>query len=180
MIYDKTLGKTVVDLSSVFTGSTVQKVEALTKLLTSMLPLMDASMLNVTVESSRFVDVSDIKRIVIAGSRTCRSTGVLKKALRVCGWKPSVILCGEALGADQLGKRYAVSKGLHVESFPADWKSKGKGAGMIRNLEMLKRADGLIALWDGRSPGTRHIIHSAKALNIPTHVQLFDSDDFLT
>lgn len=38
----------------------------------------------------------------------------------------------------------------------------GKMAGPIRNLEMAKYADGLIAFWDGKSRGTRDMITKAK------------------
>ncbi len=134
MIYDKTLGKIVEDLSFISEGSVEQRVEAITRLLTGLMPIMNASTLNAAAGTVRFVDVSAIKRVVVAGSRSCTSATVLKKALRTCKWSPSVILCGEALGADQLGKRLANARGLEVESFPADWKTKGKGAGMIRNL----------------------------------------------
>ena len=37
-----------------------------------------------------------------------------------------------------------------------------KAAGMVRNAEMAKCSDALIAFWDGESSGTRHMINFAR------------------
>jgi hypothetical protein len=53
--------------------------------------------------------------------------------------------------------------GYEVKEYPADWRGKGKRAGIIRNLEMLDtKPDKVIAFWDGRSTGTGHTISEAK------------------
>lgn len=38
---------------------------------------------------------------------------------------------------------------------PADWDRYGNAAGPIRNRKMAEVADALVAVWDGRSPGTK-------------------------
>ena len=42
--------------------------------------------------------------------------------------------------------------------FPAQWERYGKRAGPIRNAAMAKYADYGVALWDGESRGTAHMI----------------------
>jgi hypothetical protein len=145
-----------------------------------MLPIFGDDGLNGLFKETRFIDTKQIKRVIIAGSRTAESMTILRKALRECGWKPKVILSGRAPGADRLGERYANAEGLELEEYPADWNRLKKRAGMVRNAEMVKHADGLIALWDGKSPGTRHVIACAHARGIPTYVYVFDPADFLT
>ena len=44
---------------------------------------------------------------------------------------------------------------------PAKWDKHGNSAGMIRNSQMADYADGLIALWDGESRGTKNMIETA-------------------
>lgn len=66
-------------------------------------------------------------------------------------------------GADGIGEKYAKERGLKVHPYPADWKGKGKGAGFIRNSEMAKVGDALIAFHDGISSGTANMIKTAKA-----------------
>ena len=108
----------------------------------------------------------DIKRnIIVAGSRGFDNYDLLKEKLDYYfeSCTPTIV-CGEACGADSLGKRYAEEHGYNVLSFPADW-SKGRGAGYLRNEEMAKVADALVAFWDGKSPGTKHMIDTMKKLN---------------
>ena len=100
-------------------------------------------------------------KVIVAGGRdftdyklTCKVLSKLKH--------PFELVCGEARGADNLGKRYAVENNLKIHSFPADWNRFGKSAGYIRNKQMAKFAEGLIAFWDGKSKGTKHMIDLAK------------------
>lgn len=72
------------------------------------------------------------------------------------------IFCGMARGADSLGERYAESHGYAVRYFPPDWRRYGRAAGPRRNQEMAEEADALAAFWDGSSPGTGHMIQSAR------------------
>lgn len=79
-----------------------------------------------------------------------------------------VIVCGEAKGADSLGRRYAEEHGYKILSYPADWAKYGKSAGFKRNIEMSKVSDALVAFWDGKSKGTKHMIDLMK--NKPTRI----------
>jgi hypothetical protein len=65
-----------------------------------------------------------------------------------------------------LGVRWAAAHNIPVKPFPAAWKSLGRQAGYLRNEEMARYADALIAVWDGASNGTRHMIHRATALGL--------------
>lgn len=49
----------------------------------------------------------------------------------------SVVLEGEAKGADQLAAQWARRSGVKVEPYPADWKAYGVGAGPLRNQQMV-------------------------------------------
>lgn len=80
------------------------------------------------------------------------------------------IVCGQARGADTLGEQYAKEHGYQVNYFPANWKRFGKSAGYIRNTEMAKNADALVAFWDGHSLGTKHMIATAEQLGLDVRV----------
>jgi len=109
-------------------------------------------------------------RTIIAGSRTITSYKMLLVAIRKCGWVPTIILCGDARGADKLGEEWAKRNNVPVEHYPADWDGLGKKAGYVRNSEMVQNADALIALWDGNSKGTEHTIHLAKEKGLKVYV----------
>lgn len=75
-------------------------------------------------------------------------------------YKINLVISGMAAGADMAGWNWAVARDIDVSERPADWKKHGKVAGKIRNIAMADEedADGLIAFWDGMSPGTAHMI----------------------
>lgn len=56
---------------------------------------------------------------------------------------------------------WARRNNVPVEKYPANWDKYGKSAGYIRNEEMAKVADSLLAIWDGKSRGTKHMIDIA-------------------
>ena len=65
-------------------------------------------------------------------------------------------------GADKLAEQYAKEKGFLIKQFPANWNKFGKAAGPKRNQQMANYTDALIAFWDGKSRGTKHMIEMAK------------------
>ena len=85
---------------------------------------------------------------------------------------PIEIISGMAKGADTLGIRYAEEHKLTVVLYPANWKKYPRMAGILRNMNMLVTATHLVAFWDGKSHGTKHMIEIAKAKGIP--VWIFD------
>lgn len=111
-------------------------------------------------------------KTIIAGSRTIdqKYSIELIKAVKTCGWPVTQIISGGAQGADFLGEQYARSNKIPLKIKKADWGTHGKGAGMIRNIEMAKMADALIVLWDMKSKGTEHMIKIAKKLGLKIHL----------
>ena len=81
-----------------------------------------------------------------------------------------VIVSGEAMGADSLAIQLAKSHNVALHVYPAHWDLHGNAAGPIRNELMAGNADGLLAFWDGKSKGTRHMIHIAKHRGLDVHI----------
>ena len=121
-------------------------------------------------------------RVIIAGSRDFNDYELLKKsAIEIITKKTMLpdltrIVSGGARGADTLGERFANEMGLEISRFIPDWDELGKRAGYVRNAEMAKFAveddnDGmLIAFWDGKSRGTKHMIDLANKYGLEVHV----------
>lgn len=126
--------------------------------------------------------MSEELRIVIAGSRDFNDYELLKReVLNIVKYdnRPKdyvKVISGGARGADTLGERFAKEFGLEVKRFIPDWESIGRRAGYIRNAEMAKYSvedgsDGmLIAFWDGKSKGTKHMIDLANKYELEVHV----------
>ena len=116
-----------------------------------------------------------IYKIIIAGGRDFMDYNLLKEKTNKILQKKKVthkivIISGCARGADTLGLRYASENAFDVEEYPADWDKYGKKAGYMRNVEMAENADALIAFWDGKSKGTKHMIDIATERNLPIRV----------
>ena len=108
-------------------------------------------------------------RVIVCGSRKWSDRDRITD--RLFDLPPSIIVHGNAAGADRIAAQEAQKLGLLVESHPADWKRYGKGAGPIRNREMADAGAALcIAFWDGQSSGTLDMMCRAHKAGIPVEV----------
>lgn len=109
-------------------------------------------------------------KVIIAGSRD----GVTKDDVTAAIWGSPFtfdeIVSGGARGVDKLGEEWAWAYGIPCKVFPANWNSFGKSAGIMRNMEMGDYADALVAVWNGYSKGTEHMIKYMEALGKPVFV----------
>lgn len=85
----------------------------------------------------------------------------------------TVIIEGEARGADTIARDAALALGFEVRRFPADWKKYGRAAGPIRNREMLDQKPDLVIAFHSdlsKSRGTADTVREAKKRGIPVEV----------
>ena len=87
-------------------------------------------------------------------------------------WTPTTVISGGASGADTFGEWWAKENDVPLIRKPADWDRYGKSAGYKRNEEMAEEAEALLALWDGESRGTGHMIDIAKRKGLLYYVYL--------
>ena len=118
-------------------------------------------------------------RVIIAGTRDFKDYELLKSycdymlSQKAQSGEEITIISGGASGADTLGEKYAKERGYNLLQFPAQWETYGRQAGPIRNREMAKNADALIALWDGKSRGTKNMIEEAKKRGLRVAVKIY-------
>jgi hypothetical protein len=110
-------------------------------------------------------------KVIIAGSRFITDYNLVVLAVKESGFDITEVVCGAANGVDSLGERYAKENGIKLSYFYADWKGLGKLAGHKRNEQMGNYGEALIAVWDGKSPGTKHMINFAKKKKLLTYVK---------
>ena len=117
-------------------------------------------------------------KVLCCGDRNWLNYDVIVKRLSQLP-KDTIIIQGEARGADLLCKKAAIELGLEHLDFPANWKQFGRAAGTIRNTAMLnERPDLVIAFHDNieRSIGTVNCLRQAEKRFIET--QLIVSIEF--
>jgi hypothetical protein len=111
-------------------------------------------------------------KVIIAGHRDYEDYDELLVAIDECPFEITEVVSGHARGVDQMGERWSETV-LHKDAtvFPADWDRFGNGAGPIRNAEMARYGEALIALWDGRQHGgTWNMIKQARLRRLKVHI----------
>lgn len=109
-------------------------------------------------------------KVIIAGSRHMTQGELIQPAVDLSTFDVSEVVCGMARGADSLGNLWARAKGVPVKYFPAEWKRYGRGAGPIRNKQMLDYADALIVFIWNNSRGSENMLAQTLAARKPTFV----------
>lgn len=88
-----------------------------------------------------------------------RNLNLLTKQLGI-----TKIIVGCAQGVDAYTVEWCKRTGMSFEIYSADWKVYGKGAGHIRNSEMLCDSDIVVAFWDKLSKGTLDAIKKSEGV----------------
>lgn len=109
-------------------------------------------------------------RVIVAGTRSVTEYDIVCWAIWESGFPVDLVVSGCAPGVDSLGIRWALERNIPVLRGPANWAKHRKAAGFIRNQEMAREADALVAVWDGQSRGTAHMIAVMRRLKKPVHV----------
>lgn len=121
--------------------------------------------------------MDDAVRTILAGSRSIEDFEHMDAAVRESGFKISLVISGGAEGGDRLGQIWANRNGVRWVRFLPDWYVRGRfdrGAGKKRNIRMIDEggAEALVAVWDGMSGGTAHMIATALTRGLKIYVKL--------
>ena len=79
-----------------------------------------------------------------------------------------------AIGIDTLAEEVADKRRISKSIIRPEYDKYGKKAPLIRNKEIVKRAELVIAFWDGKSRGTKFTIDYAKKLNKEVKIYIAD------
>ena len=114
----------------------------------------------------------EMNRVLVCGGRVyadrARVFAVLDRAMIEYG--RFTLVQGGADGGDALAVEWARSRKVPYWTFPADWTKHGRGAGPVRNREMLDVAEpfAVIAFPGGR--GTADMAKQAQRRYIPVSI----------
>ena len=110
-------------------------------------------------------------KTIIAGSRGINDYRLVCQAIMESKFNITTVLSGTANGVDKLGELWADRHSTPIERYTPDWAKNGRSAGIKRNIEMAQDADALVAIWDGKSKGTQHMIRIAKQMGLKVYVK---------
>lgn len=80
------------------------------------------------------------------------------------------IISGGARGVDALARAWAEERGLPCREIRPDYPRYGRAAPLKRNVEIVREADLVIAIWDGASRGTASVIEECSRTGTPCRV----------
>lgn len=104
-------------------------------------------------------------KLSIVGSRDFSDLSLVYKFLSLIRRKKPewtiTIVSGGARGVDSEAEKFADKFGLNKIIYLADW-TKGRGAGILRNTDIINTGDYCISFWDRKSAGTYDSIQKAK------------------
>lgn len=113
-----------------------------------------------------------MKTIIAGTRRTVANLAIVADAIKASEFDITEVVSGGAPGVDALAKKWAEQHGIPVKQFPADWDRYGRKAGPIRNQAMAEYGEALIAVWDGKSRGTKNMIRQARKHGLRVFVYL--------
>ena len=113
-------------------------------------------------------------KIAVIGSRNVEVTNLAEYLPQEC----DEIVSGGARGVDLCASQYARERGLKLTEFLPQYDVYGRVAPIVRNKEIVRYADEVIAFWDGTSKGTLFVINYCKKLGKPCRVVLMDATPF--
>jgi hypothetical protein len=111
-------------------------------------------------------------RLLVCGGRSYGFTASERAALfeAIAALKPTLIIHGDAPGADSVADKWAKVHGVPRERYPAQWRKPGGGvdysAGPRRNALMLEagKPDAVLAAPGGK--GTANMVSLARAAGV--------------
>jgi len=112
--------------------------------------------------------------VLVCGGRNFGDLSLLRTTLdRIHAEHPiAVIIHGGARGADVLARFSAVSNGIEVKVFHADWEKFGRAAGPIRNQQMIDEGKpDLVVAFDGGAGTADMVRRAVKAGIVVRHPQ---------
>jgi YspA, cpYpsA-related SLOG family len=105
-------------------------------------------------------------KVLVCGGRRFNEVSLLNDTLNTFRSSISVLISGNARGADQLGEQWAKTNGVEIDRYPAQWDIYGKSAGFRRNEQMLREGKPNVVIAFRGGAGTAHMVRTAKAANI--------------
>ena len=113
-----------------------------------------------------------MSKVAVVGGRDYKDKAYLYFVLDKYNEKYGIshIVSGGAKGADYFGELYAKDNCIPYTIYPANWDKHGRGAGFIRNSQIVNDCDVVIAFPTENSVGTYDTVEKAKKAGKATYV----------
>lgn len=90
------------------------------------------------------------------------------------------LVSGAANGIDRMARAFAIEHHIQILEVLPEFERFGRAAPLKRNEAIVDYADFVLAIWDGRSRGTKYVIDRCRKTGTPVRVLLADDAGNLT
>ena len=104
--------------------------------------------------------------LLVCGGRTWDDYTKFDDVMKLLPFEPTLVVHGNAKGADRMAGHWAAKNGIHYASIPALWDFYGKKAGPLRNHAMSLLNIGYCMALPGGT-GTKDMVRKCKKMSIP-------------
>ena len=115
-------------------------------------------------------------KVAVVGSRALR-VPIPEKAIPK---ETTLLVSGAANGIDRMARAFALEHHIRILEVLPDYALFGRQAPLQRNDAIVDYADFVLAIWDGRSRGTKYVIDRCRKTGTPVRVLLADEEGRLT
>jgi hypothetical protein len=112
-------------------------------------------------------------RVLVCGGRTYSSKSSVFSVLGKYEHEITMIIHGDARGADTLAKEWAIEKKVPYLTVPANWDEYGFEAGPIRNSLMLELGNPELVIAFPGGKGTANMVKQSRKRNIEV-IEFYD------
>lgn len=120
-------------------------------------------------------------KVIICGDREWTNASLIEEHISKLIIEHPIIINGGCRGADIIAKDIAERFGLIVRTHKPKWDMYGKGAGVIRNHEMLMYKPDLVIAFHNdieNSKGTKDMVNRARKANIKVQIIKEEKHDY--
>lgn len=116
-------------------------------------------------------------KVAIVGSRSLENKpSAVRDAIERAPWmipeySDLIIVSGGASGVDTFAEQFAKDRMYDTIIIEPEWQKYGPAAGPKRNTKIVEEADAVVAIWDGKSNGTKDTIDKALAQGVSLYVE---------
>lgn len=104
-------------------------------------------------------------KVAIVGSRNIQFNTISDFIPINLSEKITEIITGGAAGIDSLAIKYAKENNIKITIIEPEYKRYKKAAPLMRNQTIVDLSDYVLAIWDGKSKGTKYTIDYANKIN---------------
>lgn len=113
-------------------------------------------------------------KVAIIGSRNVNLHSITDFIPEKIAGLMTEIITGGAVGIDTLALEYARENNIKATIFKPEYEKYKRGAPLIRNCLIVDASDLVIAIWDGKSRGTKYTIDYAEKIGKETKIYILE------